>query len=68
MKIYTKFGDKGKTMVVGGVTDKDDARVIAYGEVDELNAVLGVLSTFIEGTELKDLLTDLQRDLFSQWL
>ncbi|MDO8554591.1 MAG: ATP:cob(I)alamin adenosyltransferase, partial [Candidatus Micrarchaeota archaeon] len=39
MPIYTKFGDKGNTALLGGkVVQKDDVQVAAYGEVDELNA------------------------------
>jgi len=44
MKIYTKTGDRGETKLYGGVTvPKHDARVEAYGTVDELNAVLGIV-------------------------
>jgi cob(I)alamin adenosyltransferase len=43
-KIYTKGGDKGQTSLVGGQrVPKDDARIEAYGTVDELNAVIGLL-------------------------
>ncbi|MBI3297972.1 MAG: cob(I)yrinic acid a,c-diamide adenosyltransferase [Elusimicrobia bacterium] len=43
MKIYTKTGDKGQTGLRGGTrVSKADPRVAAYGEVDELNAVLGL--------------------------
>jgi len=43
MKIYTRTGDAGQTgLFGGGRVPKDDARVAAYGEVDELNAALGV--------------------------
>src|SRR5262249_60478082 len=43
MKIYTRSGDAGQTgLFGGGRVPKDDARVAAYGEVDELNASLGV--------------------------
>lgn len=43
-KVYTKFGDRGDTMLASGDTvGKDTLRVAAYGEVDELNAVLGLL-------------------------
>ena len=43
MKIYTKTGDDGTTgLFGGGRVRKDDARVDAYGTVDELNAVIGV--------------------------
>ena len=44
MKIYTKSGDSGETGLFGGPrVGKDDARVEAYGAVDELNALLGVV-------------------------
>ncbi|HTV21482.1 MAG TPA: cob(I)yrinic acid a,c-diamide adenosyltransferase [Polyangiaceae bacterium] len=43
MKIYTKTGDDGRTGLFGGErVEKDDARVEAYGSVDETNACLGV--------------------------
>ena len=42
-KVYTKFGDKGNTMLVSGeVISKSSDRVESYGEVDELNSALGV--------------------------
>ncbi|MCM0606009.1 MAG: cob(I)yrinic acid a,c-diamide adenosyltransferase [Xanthomonadaceae bacterium] len=44
MKIYTKGGDKGETGLFGGArVPKNDLRIEAYGTLDELNAVLGVL-------------------------
>ena len=43
MAIYTRTGDKGKTSLMGGKrVRKSDARVEAYGTVDELNSALGV--------------------------
>ena len=43
MKIYTKTGDAGDTgLFGGGRVPKDDPRVEAYGDVDELNAVIGL--------------------------
>jgi cob(I)alamin adenosyltransferase len=43
MKIYTRTGDAGQTSLYGGRrVDKDDARVEAYGNVDETNACLGL--------------------------
>jgi cob(I)alamin adenosyltransferase len=43
VKIYTKTGDGGETgLFGGGRVGKDDARVDAYGQIDELNSVLGV--------------------------
>ena len=44
LKIYTKTGDAGETgLIDGSRVSKDDLRVAAYGDVDELNAVLGVV-------------------------
>ena len=43
MKIYTRTGDEGATALFGGGrVDKDHPRVEAYGDVDELNAALGL--------------------------
>jgi cob(I)alamin adenosyltransferase len=45
MKIYTKTGDKGKTRLgCGCLVSKSDLRIDAYGGVDELNSVLGILT------------------------
>ena len=44
VKIYTKTGDQGMTGLLGkGRVPKDDVRIEAYGTVDELNAVLGLV-------------------------
>lgn len=44
MKIYTKTGDKGKTRLYGGdIVSKTNLRVEAYGTMDELNSLLGVI-------------------------
>jgi len=44
MKIYTKTGDKGTTSLFGGqMVEKNSARIKAYGEIDELNSILGVI-------------------------
>ena len=43
MKIYTRAGDEGATALFGGgKVGKDHPRVEAYGDVDELNASLGL--------------------------
>jgi cob(I)alamin adenosyltransferase len=43
-KIYTKTGDRGQTALVGGhMVPKDSLRIEAYGSIDELNAVLGLV-------------------------
>lgn len=45
MKLYTKAGDAGETALFGGRrVSKADARVEAYGSVDELNSVLGLVA------------------------
>ncbi len=66
MPIYTKFGDKGNTALLGGaVVPKDDPRVEAYGSVDELNAVLGMVIAFNDVQEVNESLTQIQNDLFT---
>ena len=68
VKIYTKTGDRGETGLFGGRrVSKSDARVDAYGEVDELGAWLGVVRAAGPGldAELDDILTLIQRDLFA---
>lgn len=46
MKIYTKTGDDGTTgLFAGGRVPKDHPRIAAYGSVDELNALLGIIAT-----------------------
>lgn len=48
-KIYTKVGDKGQTSLVGGQkVPKSDARIEAYGTIDELNSVVGVVRNALE--------------------
>lgn len=66
MKIYTKTGDKGETGLVGGArVRKHDLRVAAYGEVDELNAAIGVVLAHADDGALRTLLVEIQRDLFA---
>lgn len=49
MKIYTKTGDKGTTRLVdGSQVEKFNARVEAYGSVDELNSQLGIVRSLLE--------------------
>lgn len=44
MKIYTRGGDRGKTSLFGGQkVEKGDLRIEAYGNVDELNSLIGVI-------------------------
>jgi cob(I)alamin adenosyltransferase len=64
-RIYTRTGDKGETGLVGGTrVPKDSLRVEAYGNVDELNAVLGIVRAFMNDRELDKLIAELQNDLF----
>ncbi len=66
MKIYTKTGDDGTTSLFDGTrVSKDNARVDTYGEVDELNATIGVCIAVLNDSELKGHLLDIQRDLFA---
>jgi cob(I)alamin adenosyltransferase len=66
VKIYTKTGDRGETGLFNGSrVSKASLRVEAYGDVDELNALLGVVLAFIrDDDELRACLLDIQRDLF----
>jgi cob(I)alamin adenosyltransferase len=66
MKIYTKTGDTGTTgLFGGGRVEKDDPRVEAYGDVDELNAVIGVARAVELMPRIDDVLLPIQRDLFA---
>lgn len=65
MKIYTKTGDRGDTGLFGGPrVRKDDPRVEAYGDVDELNAALGAVRAIVEDPELDAELGRVQGELF----
>ena len=66
MKLYTRTGDTGETSLFGGTrARKDDPRVDAYGEVDELNAWLGLARASSIDPDLAAELEQLQRDLFA---
>jgi len=66
VKIYTKTGDEGETSLFGGGrVSKDDARVRAYGEVDEANAAIGFAAALEPLTFESALLETIQRDLFT---
>ena len=66
MKIYTRTGDAGDTSLFDGTrVRKADARVDAYGEVDELNAWLGLVRAAGLDSDLDAELTRIQRDLFA---
>ena len=64
--IYTKTGDKGTTSLVGGArVPKTHIRLEAYGTIDELNAHLGLLQTYLTEENDKHLVTHVQNKLFS---
>jgi len=66
MRIYTRTGDKGDTgLFGGGRVPKDHPRVEAYGDVDELNAVLGLARSIEMMPRVDEVLAPIQRDLFS---
>jgi cob(I)alamin adenosyltransferase len=65
MRIYTRTGDQGETGLFGGQrVPKNHPRVAAYGEVDELDSLLGVCAALCEDAELKAVLEAIQADLF----
>jgi cob(I)alamin adenosyltransferase len=66
MKIYTKTGDRGDTGLFGGPrVSKDAPRIEAYGTVDELNSVLGVVRSIHQQPDVDALLEQIQNELFS---
>jgi cob(I)alamin adenosyltransferase len=67
MKIYTRTGDAGQTGVIGGRVDKDDARVEAYGTIDELNCFVGQAVSFMSDAcydGLREDLVEIQQEIF----
>ncbi|MHA6485293.1 cob(I)yrinic acid a,c-diamide adenosyltransferase [Paenibacillus sp. strain BS8-2] len=68
MQLYTRTGDQGETSLIGGRVRKDDARVEAYGTIDELNSFVGVAASEAAKHEpLRELaarLIDIQQELF----
>ena len=71
MKIYTRTGDAGETGLFDGTrVSKADARVAAYGDVDELNAWLGLARSTISSSDDREprigaMIEQMQRDLFA---
>src|SRR5881275_478529 len=72
-RVYTRTGDKGETSLVGGKRiPKDSPRIVAYGTVDELNAVVGLVRVFnaerLDAGErhrwLDEVLRKIQNELF----
>ncbi len=66
MKIYTRTGDSGETGLFDGTrVSKADPRVSAYGEVDELNAWMGLATAAGVDEALASMIGQIQRDLFA---
>lgn len=66
MKIYTGIGDHGTTNILGenGVP-KDDARIEAYGGIDELNSSIGIIATYPITAKYHGELREIQNKLFT---
>jgi cob(I)alamin adenosyltransferase len=64
-KIYTRTGDDGTTgLGDGSRVDKDSLRVEAYGTVDELNSIIGMILAYELPEAVRDCLVNIQHDLF----
>jgi cob(I)alamin adenosyltransferase len=64
-KIYTRTGDDGTTgLADGSRVNKDSPRVEAYGTVDELNSIIGMILAYDLPEAVRDCLVDVQHDLF----
>ena len=65
MKIYTKTGDDGKTSLFDNSRVwKSHQRIMSYGAVDELNSALGIAISLDLDIEVKNILVQIQNDLF----
>lgn len=65
MKIYTRTGDKGDTSLFGGQrVPKDALRIEAYGTVDELNSLLGIVRAVNTEIQIDKILDQVQNKLF----
>jgi len=65
MKLYTKAGDDGTTGLYGGDrVPKTSSRIIAIGEIDELNASMGVVQSLVENESLAPMVKSIQNWLF----
>lgn len=72
MKIYTRTGDKGKTGLIGGTrVPKSDGRISTYGQIDELNANVGLAISILNKKAVQKIFPDIiemlgsiQNDLF----
>lgn len=66
MKIYTKTGDAGTTSLLGGTrVPKHHLRIEAYGTIDELNSVMGMLRELNEDLQSEKTIEEIQDRLFT---
>jgi cob(I)alamin adenosyltransferase len=66
LKIYTKTGDTGSTALIGGLrVSKNSPRIAAYGEIDELNSILGMVRAESGHSPIQDSLAEVQLALFT---
>jgi len=65
LKIYTKTGDNGTTGLSGGKRVlKSNIRIKTYGNIDEINSILGIILTNNPDDDIEQLLKKIQNDLF----
>jgi cob(I)alamin adenosyltransferase len=65
-RVYTKFGDKGETsLLYGGRVSKNNPHTEAYGITDEAVSAMGLGRALSDDQRVKDILRDLQRELFT---
>ncbi len=65
MGIYTRTGDTGTTSLFGGKrVFKNHLRVNAYGSIDELNSLLGVVVSKLQNKRAEESINQIQKDLF----
>lgn len=65
LKIYTKTGDDGTTGLQGNKRiSKGHSRIVAYGTIDEANASLGIVLAQGVDSDIVEVLTQIQNDLF----
>jgi cob(I)alamin adenosyltransferase len=65
MQFFTRTGDKGETSLFGGKrVKKNSLRVEAYGNLDELNSFVGLALSQTKNEKIKNILTEVQNNLF----
>lgn len=64
-RIYTRTGDRGETGIIGARVPKTDPHIQAMGDVDELNATIGIILSYPLNPALRRILQQIQKDLFS---